>query len=358
MTINIDANVGAIDKLEYQDNGTERLKGSYPKLIKNAEQILDHLKLNIPKVLEKKPTRLCSRYFVKTDQVEKINKLIDGKIIEPFELKVEAKIPLKDKYWVWIGGNVKERMLSPIMEKEFLEMIYKKAEKPLESYLDKLPNNYVLKMLGSKKRLANFDKRTIPSFVVIEEIKEIYAKQIAKLYEERMPVYVAPNHDWKYILNTVAESEETVMLAVVNKNNDEIEATMVNEFTRYPLDNMEINICESNDWVKKRGSNVPKEIMYALLNVGMVNAMRNEIDGIEVECVPESIKMAKEIGGFDNVEYFLKRTSYMVTDGKNIENTDETIPKNFRKFSSLFLFYLSPKSKNWNFWKELSKKTL
>jgi hypothetical protein len=68
--------------------------------------------------------------------------------------------------------------------------------------------------------------------------------------------------------------------------------------------------------------------------------------------------MAKEIAGAENVEYFLKRTSYMVTDGKNIENTDTTIPKEYRKFSSLFLFYLSPKTKSWKFWKNLSNKTV
>lgn len=358
MTVNIDANVGAIDKLEYQNNGTERLKGSYPRLIKNENEILNHLELNIPKVLEQNPSRLCSRYFVANNVIENINQIIDDQVIENFELKVEAKIPLENMYWVWIGGNVLDRMLDPKLEKEFLEMINKKPEKELKTYFDEVPKNYVFKMLGTKERLKFVDKSTLPKFVEIEEINEKYAREISKLYEERMPIYVAPNHDPEYTLNTVADSKETYLLVAINKNTDTVEAAMTNEFTQYPLDNSVVHICESNDWVKKRGKETPREVMYALLDIGMINAMAHNIDGIEIECVPESIKMAKEIAGADNVEYFLKRTSYMVTDGKNIENTDTTIPKDFRKFSSLFLFYLSPKSLSWKFWKNISEKTL
>ncbi|MFA6185276.1 MAG: hypothetical protein WCT51_00150 [Candidatus Shapirobacteria bacterium] len=362
---NIDANIGSINSLEFQENGTERLKGSYTKLVNNSQEIFDHLKQSIPNLLDQNPSRLCSRYFVTKKGIANLTSLIDDQRIEKFLLKVEAQIPLgkidrlnnQEIFWVWVGGNTKNRNLDPTLEKQFLKEIHQKSEIQLKSHIEQIPNNYRFVLLGTKKRISQLQTNEVPKFVKFEEITKDYATQIAKLYKDRMPIYVAPNDDPEYILNTVADSNETVLLVGINTQTNQIEAVMANEFTQYPLEDTTINICESNDWIKKRGSEIPKEVLYTVLNIGMINAINHQIDGIEVECVPESIKLAKEVGGFEATKYFLKRTSFMVTDGKNIEANDTTIPPEYRKFNSLFLFYITPPTQSWQFWKELSQKT-
>src|SRR3989338_9652869 len=98
LSSNIQANVCAVSGLEYQSNGTERIKGSYPHLIIKADDIVKHLNNKVVSFLaensDKPVSRLCIRYFVTETGILSIRQLIDNLRLGESKMKVEAMVPL------------------------------------------------------------------------------------------------------------------------------------------------------------------------------------------------------------------------------------------------------------------------
>lgn len=338
---NIKANVGSVDSLEYQTNGTERLKGSSPHLLTSATQISAHLRSAIPNALRQsagRPTsRLSSRYFVTGGAIAGLDQ-IDG-TYEHLECSVEAKIELgnifkeqgidEDIWWVWVGGNDRGRRL-------------------VGDLRDKLSGKFARSVSYFSGQVFELPAR----YEIVRTIDHKDAEQIAAMYHERMPVYVAPNHDPDFILNTVATSPETELFALRDLEKGDIVACASNEFCSYPVQlpsgsKSEVVICESNDWVKRK--EVPREVFMSVVGTSLTSAIHHGVHAIEAECVPESFRIASSLGY--TPEGLLERTSHMVTDGKNVELHDSETPEPFRKFNSLWLYTMTSGSPAWEQWK-------
>lgn len=342
MSQNIEANVGNVEGLAFQDNGTERIKGSFPYLVTDIEQIYSHLHDEALPLIDtygsKKVSRLSSRYFVTESIISGLSK-INNVPLSHLLVNVEAKVPLgtiftQDRisdpiWWVWMGGNSKERIIGTEIKKILRDKMKRAIESVMLPPLFVFPEGY--KIVSPTK----------------EQMTQKYAMQLAQLYKERLPVYVADNSNPAYIQDVIMQSPDTFLFVALQESTDEIVAAVANEFSRYPVklpqgQQREIIVCESNDWITRK--NIPREIFYETLSRSLIAARSYHPHVIEAECVPESYRVAAQMG-FQPTENPLERTSHMVTDGKNIELYDTSIPKKYRRFNSLWLMYLTPPQK-------------
>lgn len=362
MNNHISTNIGSIKDLKFQKFNS-RLKGSYPYIITSHHQIINHLKKEILKNKKNinKISRISSRYFVNEKVIKEINKIDKYKFLE-FSFKIEVKIELgnilkkqniNDKiWWVWVGGNIAQRKTNPLI----LKNIFQKKQLNITKNLTlDFSSSHIFAILGTPSKLKKISRKELPSYIQKIEISDIYAQQIAKLYSQRMSVYITDNHNPKYIKETIAKNPKINLFAAINLKNQQIESIVANEFFSLPIkinkNTININFCESIDWIKKRGVN--QKIFLSLLKISLINAIHHKPKIIEAECVPEAIKKALKTG-FEYSQYPLERTSRIVTDGENIELKDTTIPKEFREFSSLMLMYIKENSKVWNNLKRLN----
>jgi hypothetical protein len=203
--------------------------------------------------------------------------------------------------------------------------------------------------------MLSLSESELPKFIKTRIITDSLSLQIAALYSERISQYIADNGSPDFIKNVLANNKETVVFVAREPSENKIDAVLVNEFANYPIkfNNKKgiVKICESNDWVRRKSSD--RKILLSLISAAMINAVRRESDLIEAECVPESFYLASSLG-FKKTQKPLERTSFMITDGKNIELADDSIPIEFRKFNSLFLMYINHKSEAWKYWEDLS----
>ncbi|MDO8496943.1 MAG: hypothetical protein Q7S61_00170 [bacterium] len=339
---NIEANVGKVDGLAFQDNGTERIKGSFPYLVTDLKEMYNHLHdealLLIDMYGSKKVSRLSSRYFVIESVVSELGK-IHNVPLSHLLVNVEAKVPLGPLFieegildpiwWVWLGGNSQKRIIGA----EIKKILRDKMRGAMDSV--KLPSSFTFP--DGYKILAPTRK----------QMTQKYAEQLAQLYKERLPVYVADNSNSTYIQDVIMQSPDTFLFVALQESTDEIVAAVANEFSRYPVklptgEKREIVVCESNEWITRK--DIPREVFYETLHRSLISAWDHNPQVIEAECVPESYWAAVQMG-FQPTENPLERTSHMVTDGKNRELGDESIPEYYRKFNSLWLMYMIlPKS--------------
>lgn len=363
---NVTANVGSIDGLEYQTNGTNRLKGSFPKLVTSLEQIKDHLLNDALPLLDtlgiEKVSRISSRYFA-TDSVIKELHQLSGLEIGYTRCQIEAKIPLGSIFnaegvsapvwWVWIGANAKGRATNEEL-KSVLRDKYIKSVNYWTPAKHEALSDYKIVAIGTKERISVYQPGEIPESITITIITDDVATQIANLYAERITAYVADNGNYKYIRDTIAASTDTVLFALLEKGTNKIAGCVANEFCKYPVvlpneEAREVLICESNDWIKRK--DVPRSAFISLLSTAMKNAVTRNVRVIEAECVPESFSAAGTVG-FETAGQ-LERNSYVHTDGENLELNDRSTQEMYRRFNSLWLYYLTPASRAWEYWKIL-----
>ncbi|MDQ3239283.1 MAG: hypothetical protein M3P33_02050 [bacterium] len=341
---NISSNIGSNDSVVFQDNGTKRLKGSYPKIIANRNDIVVHIKnqLNIHKRYGTHSdfSRFSIRYFVSKDITmqlkEKLNQQIDD-----FYVQVECIIPIVNQSfsWVWIGGNINSRKTDP--------KLLNKMHKSITNFLNKdnpiltktIPSTHESVLFGSKSRISSLNPKHTPSGVKTQEINMEQSTSIANLFKTRMPTYITNNSDPNYIIE-IASNTDTFLFCAINNSNKQIEAVVANEITEYPYSNdklkasQNIRVCETNDWIKS--ANTSKQVMENLLFVALQNAVLQNCDIIEAECMPNSFSLCGK-AGFVSTDHPLERTSIIKTDIENEENFDTSISEKYRDFNSLFL---------------------
>ncbi len=350
---NVSDNVGAIEGIEYQNNGAERIKGSAPFLVYKISEVLDYLRNDVFLKCEEhlQASRFCVRFFVCSNVLGNLDE-IEGHDVGRMKSRVEAKINLgrifedvgSDIYWVWIGGNTKGRVTSEAIIGRMIEKMRKAQE--LEEVIEfNSLDDFKVVIFGSNERLRKIIKSEVPDGVELRIINRKYATQIAQLYRKRIPVNITNNSDPEYISAVLCNSEDSVLFAMVDVNLDTIMSVVCNEFCKYPVKIKgnklkEVKVCESNDWVKDKEAR--SEVLQYLLNVSLRNAYLNNVAVIEAECVCESFKVATRCG-FRASERLLLRTSRMLTDGENMELEDESIDEEYRKFNSLFLMYQTGK---------------
>jgi hypothetical protein len=366
MTDNILANIGTVEGIEYQPI-PRRLKGSCPEIITDPSQILEYLQHTITPYLhnmdEELLSRISVRFFVLTEIADQLAELNNSKIGN-ITLRVEAVIPIGynasvgcEISWVWVGGNTKSRKTNPELLSQMENHLTEINSRTFFNPFLNPDSSHEYLCLGTKERLLLLSESELPKFVTTQIITDSLSDQIAALYKERIPQYIADNGNSEFIKKVLANNSDTVLFVARDPYQNRIDAVLVNEFTSYPVRLKSkkgiIKICESNDWV--RGKNSARGALYSLISAAMINAVRRDSDLIEAECIPESFYLASHIG-FKKTQKPLERTSFMITDGKNIELDDDTIPIAFRKFNSLFLMYINHQSDAWKYWKKLSRK--
>jgi hypothetical protein len=364
MENNIITNTGLSDDIGFQDNGTERIKGSYPNVLSTAEEILIYLKVKLLPYSNSKLSRISVRFFFLGINAISLASIIDDYLLYTFRLRVEAIIPLEtiinirgvnhQLFWIWIGGNTPERTTDIQLMSQLITKY--KRDFTARSNLQKVDNDYTYALISDE---AFSKQRSKSLFKGLSQIAptEKYVQHMASLYQSRFIEYITDNKNTDYIRNVILKNPDTYVYCAINKRTDEIESIVMNEFTVYPISygiesNTSILICESNDWIKSKF--VHQKCIQSLIAHSLRHAIYCRAEVIEVECVPEAFNLAGKVG-FNPVEKALMRTSYIITDGKNFELNDSTIPEKFRKFNSLFLGYITPVSETWNYYKHFNE---
>lgn len=216
----IASSLGVVGVISY-DRPNQRAKGVLKNTFNNLDALINELNLQLINLSPHYDdiTRITTRVFTAENlTTDDIRSSLDGQVISPIHLEVDASIPLTENKnginsIVYLGGNRDQRIQSPRIIEEDLNFVQEAQRLSQELRPSELPAGYTQHLVVDNKNISEQDiKQVLIMYqsVFKDYVVELNENTVRKMFDDNV-VGLVRNKDGKIISLTMAEVVPSVI---------------------------------------------------------------------------------------------------------------------------------------------------